>query len=203
MTHYYDENPTTPSDRRELEGRFHGINFRFISDSNVFSKKQIDFGTSLLLDNALRVLSEGGIRAGKVLDLGCGYGVIGVVMKRSFPAMSVTMADINSRAIELSKENAKANGAGFVDVIQSDGWSGINEKFDYILTNPPVRAGKKTVFGFYEGAATHVKSGGSLFVVLQKKQGAPSSVKKLTELFGHCEILAKESGYWILRSNKQ
>jgi 16S rRNA (guanine1207-N2)-methyltransferase len=200
MAHYYDENPTSPSDRRELEGRFHGINFRFTSDSNVFSKKQIDFGTSLLLENALRVMTESGTRTGKVLDLGCGYGVIGVVIKRSFPAMDVTMADINSRAIELSKENAKANGAGFVSVVKSDGWSELDGSFGFILTNPPVRAGKQTVFAFYEGAAVHLEPGGSIFAVLQKKQGAQSSVNKLTELFGNCEILAKDSGYWILRS---
>lgn len=203
MAHYYDENPSTPSDRRELEGRFHGINFRFTSDSNVFSKKQIDFGTSLLLDTALRITTEAKVRTGRVLDLGCGYGVIGVVMKRSFPAMDVTMADINARAVELSRENARANGAGFVQVIKSDGWSEITQDFDMILTNPPVRAGKKTVFAFYEGAALHLNAGGSLFVVLQKKQGAPSSVAKMTELFGNCDILIKDSGYWILRSIKQ
>jgi len=129
--------------------------------------------------------------------------VVGIVMKRSFPSSDVTLADINTRALELSRENAAANNAAFVTILSSDAWDSITDTFDQVLTNPPVRAGKQTVFAFYEGAFEHLAPGGSIFVVLQKKQGAPSTEKKLAELFGNCEIVAKDSGYWILRAIKR
>lgn len=203
MSHYYDEKPVTPSERREIETRFHGINFRFTTDTDVFSKRAVDFGTRLMIDTACQILSPENFRGGRILDLGCGYGVVGIVMKRIFPSSEVTLADINARALELSKINAAANNAAFVTILSSDGWESIAGNFELVLTNPPVRAGKRTVFAFYEGAFEHLTHGGSLFVVLQKKQGAPSTEKKLTELFGNCEIVAKDSGYWILRSIKR
>lgn len=203
MAHYFEEKPVTPSERREIESRFHGINFRFATDTDVFSRRAVDYGTRLLIDTALRVLPEEGFRGGRILDLGCGYGVVGIVMKRSFPSSDVTLADINTRALELSRENAAANNAAFVTILSSDAWDSITDTFELVLTNPPVRAGKQTVFAFYEGAFEHLAPGGSIFVVLQKKQGAPSTEKKLAELFGNCEIVAKDSGYWILRAIKR
>ena len=203
MSHYYEEKPVTPSERREIEARFHGINFRFATDTDVFSKRAVDFGTRLMIESAQRILTEEGFRGGRILDLGCGYGVIGIVMKRIFPSSDVTLADINSRALELSRENAAANNAAFVTILSSDAWNSITGTFDLIMTNPPVRAGKQTVFAFYDGAFEHLAPGGSIFVVLQKKQGAPSTEKKLMELFGNCEIVDKDSGYWILRSIKR
>lgn len=202
MAHYFDENPSAPSGPREIMARFHGIDFAFVSDSNVFSKKFIDFGTRLLLNTAIEDLGTRGIRQGRVLDLGCGYGVIGVVMKRVFPAMDVTMADVNQRALALATENAKANHAPQVSILASDGWESIGGSFRVVMTNPPVRAGKKTVFSFYDGAFEHLEPNGFLYVVLQKKQGAPSSAAHLESLFGNCEVVAKESGYWIMRSQK-
>lgn len=202
MAHYFEENPTSPSDPKLLEARFHGIDFFFSSDSDVFSKKQIDFGTKLLLDTAILDLHTRCIKKGRVLDLGCGYGVIGITMKRVFPAMDVVMADINQRALALAKENARTNHSPFVTIVSSDGWENIEGSFDIVMTNPPVRAGKKTVFAFYDGAFEHLSPGGFLFVVLQKKQGSPSSFTHLEELFGNCEVIEKEGGYWIMRSQK-
>jgi len=202
MAHYFDKNPTAPSDPNALEARFHGIDFFFSSDSAVFSKKQIDFGTKLLLDTAILDLHTRCIKKGRLLDLGCGYGVIGITMKRVFPAMDVVMADINERAIALSQENAKSNHSPFVSIVSSDGWSNLEGSFDVVMTNPPVRAGKQTVFAFYNGAFEHLCPGGFLYVVLRKQQGAPSSLTHLEELFGNCEILEKDAGYWIMRSQK-
>jgi len=202
MAHYFDEIPTTPSDPKSIEARFHGIDFVFASDSDVFSKKQVDFGTKLLLDTAILDLHTRCIKKGRLLDLGCGYGVIGITMKRVFPAMDVVMADINQRALALTQENAKTNHSPFVHIIPSDGWENLEGGFDVVMTNPPVRAGKKTVFAFYDGAFEHLLPGGFLYVVLQKKQGSPSSFTHMQELFGNCELLAKEAGYWIMRSQK-
>ncbi|MBO7563261.1 MAG: class I SAM-dependent methyltransferase [Clostridiales bacterium] len=202
MAHYYDENPQGESDRRVIQSRMHGMDFFFTTDSEVFSKKFLDFGSRTLLEAAIADLSECGKKKGKLLDLGCGYGPIGIIMKRVFPSMEVTMVDINNRALELARENAENNSVKCVDVHQSDGCSNVEGLFDVVLTNPPVRAGKQTVFSFYDGAFEHMAEGGRLYVVLQKKQGAPSSEKYLLEKFGNCDVIARESGYWIMRSVK-
>lgn len=202
MAHYFDEIPTSPSSPKSIDARFHGIDFVFESDSDVFSKRQIDFGTKLLLDTTILDLHTRCIKKGRLLDLGCGYGVIGITMKRVFPAMDVVMADINQRALALSKENAKTNHSSFITIVSTDGWEKIEGDFNVVLTNPPVRAGKKTIFAFYDGTFEHLLPGGFLYVVLQKKQGAPSSLSHLEQLFGNCEIMVKEAGYWIMRSQK-
>ena len=202
MAHYYDENPQVESDRRVIQSRMHGMDFFFTTDSEVFSKKFLDFGSRTLLEAAIADLTECEKKKGKLLDLGCGYGPIGIIMKRVFPSMEVTMVDINNRALELARENAENNSVKCVDVHQSDGCSNVEGLFDVVLTNPPVRAGKQTVFSFYDGAFEHMAEGGRLYVVLQKKQGAPSSEKYLLEKFGNCDVIAKESGYWIMRSVK-
>ena len=199
LAHYYEENPQGESDRRVIQARMHGMDFFFSTDSEVFSKKFLDFGSRTLLETAIEDLTSANRKKGKLLDLGCGYGPI---MKRVFPSMEVTMVDINSRAIELAKENAANNGVKFIEVRKSDGCSDVEGLYDVVLTNPPVRAGKQTVFSFYDGAYANMAEGAFLYVVLQKKQGAPSSEKYLLEKFGNCEVIAKESGYWIMKSVK-
>ncbi|NLW89785.1 MAG: class I SAM-dependent methyltransferase [Clostridiaceae bacterium] len=200
MTHYFSAKPETPSEKSRIETRIRGIDFRFMTDTQVFSKRHVDFGTRLMLESAITELLARGIGRGRLLDLGCGYGVVGIAMKRVFPAMEVVMTDINERAVALSRENMKLNRCEFVSVIVSDGFSSIEGDFDVILTNPPVRAGKKTVFSFFDDSYSHLKEGGRLYTVLQKKQGAPSAYKKLQELFGSCEVIYKDSGYHIMRA---
>ena len=202
MAHYYEEYPQGESDRRVIQARMHGMDFFFTTDAEVFSKKFLDFGSRTLLEASIEDLSANNRKKGKLLDLGCGYGPIGIIMKRVFPSMDVTMVDINNRAIELAKQNAETNSVKCVDVHQSDGCSNVEGLYDVVLTNPPVRAGKQTVFSFYDGAYEHMAEGAFLYVVLQKKQGAPSSEKYLLEKFGNCEVIAKESGYWIMKSVK-
>ena len=201
MAHYFDPNPDGPSERKTVSARFHGIDFVYTTDSDVFSRQHVDFGTNLLVRTVIEDFVKDGIPGdGSLLDLGCGYGVIGIAMKRVFPALHVTMADINARAVELATENAKTNHTPYVRILTSDGWNGIEGSFSTVITNPPVRAGKKTIFSFYDGAYNRITPGGKLYVVLQKKQGAPSSETYLRELFGNCEMIARDAGYWILRS---
>jgi 16S rRNA (guanine1207-N2)-methyltransferase len=203
MAHYFDPKPTTVSKPQEIAFRLNGIDFSFMTDHSVFSKTRLDFGSELLLKTVITELSAQKTGSGaSVLDLGCGYGPIGTVLKRVFPAISIIMADVNERAVLLAKENAERNLVKFADIRVSDAFFGIPESFDAVLTNPPIRAGKKTVFGFYEGAFQHLKPTGKLYVVIQKKQGAPSSVEKLQELFGNCDVIWRDAGYWILRSEK-
>lgn len=200
MKHYFSDKPETPSDRSRIETRIHGIDLCFVTDAQVFSKKHIDFGTRLMLDTAIVDIGARGIGRGRLLDLGCGYGTVGIAMKRVFPPMEIVMVDINERATGLARENAELNHSSHVSILESDGFSALNGMFDIIMTNPPVRAGKQTVFAFFEGAFEHLTEGGLFYTVLQKKQGAPSAFKKLTELFGACEVLQKDGGYWVMRA---
>lgn len=204
MGFYYDSDPTTESNRRIITYRQYGINFEFVTDTDVFSKSQVDFGTDLMISSAIRDLKERDAKVWSILDLGCGYGVVGIVMKKVFKGAEVTCVDKNKRAVGLAKENGKNNGVPLKACLESDCLIAIDkdEKFDLILTNPPVRAGKDTVFAFYEQSYEHLNEGGSIYVVLQRKQGAPSTEKKLQKLFGNCETCDIKAGYRVMRSIK-
>ena len=187
MPQYFEVNPDTPSERRLIDYRANGINFEFITDSAVFSRNGVDFGTDLMINAVIADIKTRKHRNESFLDLGCGMGVVGIVIKNG-----------------LALENAERNGVS-VDFKQSDVLSAIpeDELFDMVATNPPVRAGKATVFRFYEEAFAHLKQGGYLYVVLQRKQGAPSTAAKLEELFGNCETLTIDGGYRVMRSQKE
>ena len=204
MGFYYDSDPTAESDRKLIRYRQYGMNFEFVTDSNVFSKSQVDFGSDLMLSSMIRDLKERKVKVRSILDLGCGYGVVGCVMKSVFMASDVTCIDKNKRAVGLAAENGELNGTPLKACLESDCLRAIakEEKFDVIATNPPVRAGKQTVFAFYEQSYEHLNEGGSLYVVLQRKQGAPSSEKKLKELFGNCVTIDIEAGYRVMRADK-
>ena len=202
MAHYYDKNPTAKSKPHEILCKFLNHSFSFTSDTNVFSRSNIDFGSRLLIHTVTKDIQENSL-TGNLLDLGCGYGVIGIVLKRLFPDIQVTMSDINERALELCRENIKKNSISDMHIIQSDGFSELSDMYDMILTNPPVRTGKQTVFSFYDGAWKQLKKNGRIYVVLQKKQGADSSAAYLEKLFGNCCVLDKDSGYRIMMAEKE
>lgn len=196
--HYYSKNPQTKSNPQEWTNTLRGEKFHFQTDSGVFSKGDIDFGSRLLVETY-----EDSSIDGPVLDVGCGYGPIGMAIAKAFPQKEVHMVDVNTRAIELAKKNAEKNSIENVKIYESDGLSAVAENdFSAILTNPPIRAGKETIFRFYEEAYEKLKQGGSLWVVIQKKQGAPSTQEKLTELFGDCQVIDKKKGYFIFEARK-
>lgn len=205
MAHYFDSDPVTAGNRKLISYRINGIDFEFVSDTSVFSRHQTDFGTDLMLNAVIEDIKKNKdkITGREFLDLGCGIGTVGIVIKKCFMKMDVTGVDINSRAVGLANENAGYNGVK-VDFLVSDVLDNIPEDklFDFIATNPPVRAGKKTVFAFYDQAYAHLKEGGSFYCVLQRKQGAPSTAAKLEELFGNCETLEIDGGYRVMRSVK-
>ncbi|WP_150275526.1 class I SAM-dependent methyltransferase [Paenibacillus tepidiphilus] len=195
--HYYSQQPEARHDRRDLTTVLRGRSLRFTSDAGVFSKGDIDYGSRVLIEK-MEIPQDA-----KVLDVGCGYGPIGISAALLAPEGHVTMVDINSRAVELSRENAGRNGAGNVTVMESDVLSAVQgQSFDVILTNPPIRAGKAVVHRIFEQSYEHLREGGTLWVVIQKKQGAPSAVAKLESLFPVVEELEKDKGYWILRAQK-
>lgn len=200
MEQYFTENPTTEKEIHKFDWNIGANRFNFYSSNSVFSKNGMDFGSMLLVETVLR---ENENFDGNILDLGCGYGPIGITLASLLDKSKVIMADVNERALELCSMNAKENKVqDRVKVINSSAFENINESFDMIVTNPPIRAGKEVVFSFYEGAYEHLNEGGKLYVVIQKKQGAPSTKTKLESLFGNCEIADKKSGYFIFRAIK-
>ena len=172
--------------------------FRFKTDAGVFSKAYIDFGSFTMLE----AFTPNTIDA-PILDMGCGYGPIGIVVSTLYDR-EVLMVDINERAISLTNDNIKTNKVDKAKAQKSYIYDSIPDEmmFSSIITNPPIRAGKKVVFDIYDGAYNHLLPGGELWVVIQKKQGAPSSMKHLEELFSNCEVVCKNKGYFILKSRK-
>ena len=195
-SHYYSAQPTTEHNRQMHEQTLRGHHMRFVTDSGVFGKKGVDFGSRLLIDS---VASDVGSR---ILDVGCGYGPIGLSLAKSFPTSAVWMIDVNERAVGLSLENAALNAIENVTVKQSDIFSAVSieEKFSTIVTNPPIRAGKAVVHAIFEGARERLLPGGSLWIVIQKKQGAPSALEKLEMLFDEVEEVDKDKGFRIYRA---
>lgn len=195
--HYYSNQPETAHDRKELKTELRGHSLSFISDAGVFSKSGIDYGSRVLID-AMEFAPDA-----SVLDVGCGYGPIGLTAARLAPQGHVTMIDINSRAVELARENARHNGIANVTILESDLFAAVKDQaFDVVLTNPPIRAGKETVHTIFAEAWNHLRQGGQLWVVIQKKQGAPSAKAKLEALFGQVEEVTKDKGYRIFKATK-
>lgn len=195
--HYYSQQPEAKHDRRTLRAVLRGKTFQFTSDAGVFSKGDVDYGSRALIE-AMEIPD-----GSAVLDVGCGYGPIGLTAAYLAPNAKITMLDINGRAVELARENAKANGIANVEIVESDLLAAVAGKsFDVILTNPPIRAGKAVVHQIFEEAYEHLNENGALWVVIQKKQGAPSAAAKLETLFGEVEELGKDKGYRILRAVK-
>ncbi len=195
--HYYSQQPDARHDRRTINTVLRGKDLRFTSDAGVFSKGDIDYGSRVLIE--AMIIPEGSA----VLDVGCGYGPIGISAALLAPEGHVTMLDINSRAVELARENALQNGIRNVTVMESDVLSALEgQQFDVVLTNPPIRAGKAIVHQIFEEAYEHLKVGGTLWVVIQKKQGAPSAAAKLESMFPIVEEVGKDKGYRIMRAKK-
>ncbi|HEX5350258.1 MAG TPA: class I SAM-dependent methyltransferase [Trichococcus sp.] len=198
--HYYTKNPETESKETSWTFPLRDREFRFISDSGVFSKKTVDFGSRLLIES-FRLNEE---VAGDILDVGCGYGPMGLALAHAYPARLVEMVDVNERALSLARRNAEANNIRNVKVYESNTYDQVPEgrQFAAIVSNPPIRAGKQVVHRILSEAHTHLLSGGTLTVVIQKKQGAPSAEQKMLDVFGNVEVIARDKGYWIIQSVK-
>ena len=196
MNHYFTAEPPTGHQEKAIQFRQMGIDFTFVTDQSVFSRQRLDYGSACLIEAVER---DSQPKTGRLLDLGCGYGALGIILKRLHPALSVVMCDINKRAVALARRNAGLNQARFVDVVESDGMRQVEGTFDLIVTNPPIRAGKETVHRFFQEASERLNPAGSLFVVIRKQQGAPSALKRLKELFGEVSIVNRSAGYWVIK----
>ncbi len=192
--HYYSQHPEIKSQPNLIQVQVDGLDFSFKTDSGVFSKMGLDYGTRVLLEAMQFPDVEG-----PVLDVGCGYGPIGIVLKKRDTDRQVTMVDVNERAVELAKENAELNGVT-VDVLQSYLFERVQGLYSLIVSNPPIRAGKAVVHQILEESCRYLKEEGELWIVIQKKQGAPSAIDKLKSLFQEVEVVKKDKGYYVIRA---
>ena len=200
MSHYYSKHQDLAHHRKQLQFTLRNFPLQFISDSGVFSKDGVDYGSRVLIE-AMDIPEDA-----TVLDVGCGYGPIGLTAAKLATRGHVTMVDVNKRALELAKENAALNRIDNVSIEESDALAAIGDRtFDVILTNPPIRAGKEVVHRIFEESYAHLKPNGCLWIVIQKKQGAPSAWTKLEMLFGEdaVEEVTKDKGYRIFKARKQ
>lgn len=199
--HYYSKNPDVASQQKKWQYTLKNHLFSFMSDNGVFSKNTVDFGSRLLVES-FDVPEQ--LHCAPILDVGCGYGPIGLTYAKTYPTSMVEMVDVNERAIELAHLNAKQNGISNVVIHQSNVYETLeHNQYGVIVSNPPIRAGKQVVHAIIEESYPLLMQQGCLVIVIQKKQGAPSAEKKMLEVFGNCELIARDKGYWILQSIKE
>ena len=192
----YFNNENLPSNITKIDCFIRGKKFTFNSDNGVFSKNGVDFGSRLLLD--FIPLEEVG---GKILDLGCGYGVIGIALNKLTGA-NVDMVDVNLRALHLTEMNVSANKCQNINVFESNVYENVNTKYTSIVTNPPIRAGKKVVYDMLFNAKDYLTDDGNLYFVIRKQQGAKSMISDLEKEYD-LEILEKKKGYYIIKCSKK
>ncbi|SES11637.1 class I SAM-dependent methyltransferase [Salisediminibacterium halotolerans] len=196
--HYYSHNPDIDSKRREIRVSLREQPFSFVLDRGVFASAGLDFGTQVLIE----AFEEPPVD-GPMLDIGCGWGPIGISLAVFYPERDWVMLDVNQRSADLARENAVKNSADNCEILCQDIRDfPANRTFAAAVTNPPVRAGKDTVFAIYEKAYELLGRGGELWVVIQKKQGAPSTENKLKELGFSVTLAAKKKGYQIFRATR-
>lgn len=175
-----------------------GEKFIFTSCDDVFSKNQIDYGSQVLIN---AIVKDSEFYSGHILDMCCGYGTIGIILCRFLDA-EFDMCDVNSLAVKLAEINAKNNKCDIAKIFVSDLWQNVDKKYSHIVSNPPIKVGKKVLMEFLGGLDDHLDNGGSVTIVIKKNLGADSTKKYLTEIFGNCEVLDRDKGYYILRSKK-
>ncbi len=193
MAQYFD-NVDLKSELRKIDVRIFDMNFSFYSDNGVFAKDKLDFGTRLMLENI-----DWDNVSGPILDVGCGYGPIGIIANKITGSV-VTMCDVNKRAVHLTERNIKENGAD-CEVTISNCYDNIGGTYNTIITNPPIRAGKKVVYEIVFGAKEHLNDDGSLYLVIHKDQGAKSLVKDLEKEY-KVEVLEKDKGFFVIKCKK-
>lgn len=193
MSQYFD-NVDLKSNIEKYKTRIFDKEFCFNTDNGVFSKSKLDFGTRRLLENL--PLEE---IKGEILEVGCGYGVIPIILTRIVDKIeSFDAVDVNKRALHLAEMNKKENFAPKVNFFLSDCYKNINKKYDVIISNPPIRAGKNIVYEIVMNARNYLKEDGKLFIVINKDQGAKSLYKDLEKVY-KCELINKKKGFWIIK----
>ena len=197
--HYFSEKPESAHKEMTVEGTLRGKKLIFKTDTGVFSPKKIDKGTRILVESLELNKTD------DVLDIGCGYGVVGIAIAGE--VNSITMTDINKRAIKLAKQNIKVNDIEDknknIRVVQGDLYENVRDKkYDVIISNPPIKAGKEVIHTIIKEGKELLKDNGSIWVVIQTKHGAKSLAKFMEEIFGNVETITIKGGYRVLKSKK-
>ena len=190
MAHYFENDNNLKSNEKKINVIINNKKFTFLTDNGVFSKKGLDFGTRTLLESISNI-------NGDVLDVGCGYGPIGIYLNKTFN-VNVDMIDGNLRSLKLAKKNALLNNAN-VNIFESNIYEKIVKKYDYVITNPPIRIGKEKLYEILFGAKNILKNGGEVLFVINKNQGAKSAIKDLEEKY-NVEVVTKNKGFFIIRA---
>ncbi len=197
MEHYFTNNDNLKSEIRVLKYSYGNTCFSFFSDNGVFSKDRIDYGSSLLVDTFIKNKPS---TINNILDVGCGYGFIGIVLSKIL-GVQATLIDINKRAVHLTERNIKENGVKAKSLV-SDVYDSITDKYDCIITNPPIRAGKQVVLKILEDASNYLNETGELWYVIRKDQGVKSIIKYLENKYNN-EIIEKSKGYFVIKAKKR
>ena len=198
MSHYFKDDPNLASNIKQINFEVNGISMQLLTDNGVFSKNKVDEG-SLAFLRVLLPLDLGN----NILDLGCGYGTLGLTLAMAKKEARVTLADINPRALNMCRKNAELlNLSQRVTILQSDIYEKIEGPYDSIVVNPPIRAGKVVTYKMYEESKQYLIDGGSLFIVIRKAQGAESAAKYIESIFGNIKLLDRHKGYHIYQAVK-
>ena len=191
MGHYFTNDEELKSKEMTHQVIVRNVDLSFITDHGVFSKKGLDFGTRTLLESIPMDTIHG-----KVLDFGCGYGPIGIFLKKYNRDLDIHMIDINKRSLNLALKNAILNDV-VVNIYESDMYQNVSETFDYIVTNPPIRVGKKILYEILKTAKEHLKKGGAIYFVIHKDQGAKSVMKDMKEEY-EVSLVTKNKGFYVI-----
>ncbi len=189
---YFTAKPGSAHEDRHFNFVYADKELHFETDAGVFSKQHVDPGSELLCRTLPDTLS------GPVLDMGCGWGAMSVMIAAAHAGVQITMTDVNERALALAERNMRLNGFS-AEAMLSDGFAEVKGMFSCIVMNPPIRAGKTVIFGMFEDAKSHLLPGGSLFLVIRKKQGAESALRFLQGIYETARVIEKSGGYWIIQ----
>ena len=192
MNQYFENNTNLKSDINKINVKIRDISFSFYTDNGVFNKRGLDYGTRLLLEN---IDFEDKT---SFLDVGCGCGPIGIYISMLDNNYVVDMIDVNERAIHLTKMGLKLNKINNANVFKSDAYEKINNKYDMIITNPPIHAGKVKVYEIINGAQDYLNKGGTIYIVIRKDQGAKSLINDFNDIYNF-EIITKDKGFYIIK----
>ena len=193
MSHYFIPDDKLKDNFKQISYHYKGNSFKFTTNSGVFSKDHVDEATGILLHNMPPL-------SGSLLDMGCGYGCIGIILGKTY-SLAVTQCDVNPNALALTEQNCALN-AVETTVLLSDCFDSVTGKYDTITINPPIHAGKAVTYKMYEDSIAHLNDNGCLYVVTLKKHGAESTMKKLSEVYGNCDAVYKKKGYYVLRTRR-
>jgi 16S rRNA G1207 methylase RsmC len=196
MSHYYSEKQSSNLNLKKIKIKLKDIEYELFTGSGVFSKNKLDFGSKLLIENSIIEKNW------KIIDLGCGIGVIGISIKLIYPSVNILMTDINNRAVMLAKKNIKLNNLTGIKVKKSDLFENIKKKYDSILINPPQTAGKSICFKMIKQSFNHLNKQGLLQLVARHNKGGISLSNKMKQVFGNVKVRVKKSGYRVYVSKK-